>query len=76
MKLVLASLMALVTLSGAAQADHWRHGRGRVTVIERTSPTLGIGVAALLALQLANQAKERETIVERRAPAREYVPLK
>lgn len=76
MKHLAIAAMAAVTLFGAtaASADHWRHGRTRV--IERTSPTVGIGVAALLALQLAQQAKERESLEARRAPSREFVPLK
>lgn len=71
----LVALMGIGALASSASADRWHgHYRDRVYV-ERVSPTIGVGLAALLALQLAQQAQKQETYVEP-SPRRESMPLK
>jgi hypothetical protein len=72
----LVALMGIGALASSASADHRWHGHYRDRVyVERVSPTIGVGLAALLALQLAQQAQKQETYVEP-SPRREYTPLK
>jgi hypothetical protein len=77
-KLILVASLALVGFAAAAPAQaQWRRGRDRVTVIEQP-PLINNGtLAAILAIQLARKAAEREketTVIRDRS--REFVPLK
>lgn len=81
MKSLVMALLALcataAVVSPASAERHW-HGRGDRIVVERN----GIGggtIATIIALGLIQQMAKQDTFVEpapRRAPQREFAPLK